>query len=244
MLCLVAACGHGIHDEIEMMPPPVVYAAGEVDPFPEVTDASLQEQSKLFYVTDRRPAANEDEPTYYANERGYILRAGTVDIVADPPFSSWEELRAISMSEEISVKRVLKIKDAQEIGVLPVANTSLQPSVPERADAQESGRVFAQAINNQLAESNQKDIFIYVPGYNVDFDFPVLASKELQHYLGYRGAFITYSWPATPNLFAYFKDLETADATRRNLRELIIFLSKNTVGRMEYWNIGIWVLAT
>ena len=65
-------------------------------------------------------------------------------------------------------------------------------------------------------------------GYNVDFDYPVLSSKELQHYMGYRGAFITYAWPATPNRLAYFKDLESADSTRKNLRELIVYLSRNT----------------
>ncbi|MGR3615795.1 MAG: alpha/beta hydrolase [Paracoccaceae bacterium] len=42
---------------------------------------------------------------------------------------------------------------------------------------------------------------------------------------------MSYNWPATPSRLAYLKDLETADATRRNLRELISFLSKNTNAR-------------
>jgi esterase/lipase superfamily enzyme len=55
-----------------------------------------------------------------------------------------------------------------------------------------------------------------------------LVGRELEHFLGYQGAFITYNWAATPNRLAYFKDQETANATRRNLRSLIEFLSKNT----------------
>lgn len=210
------------------MPPPAVYAAGQVDPFPQITTASLEAQSRLFYVTDRRPATEGDKPAHYANDRGYVLRGGIVDVVADPPFSGWEELRAISLSEEVSERRVLKIKSTQEIGILPISETSLRPHAPKNTNSTQAGRAFARAIDEKLAASHQKDIFIYVPGYNVDFDNPVLVSKELQHYLGYRGAFITYAWPTTPNLFAYFKDLETADATRRNLRELIVYLSKNT----------------
>ena len=55
-----------------------------------------------------------------------------------------------------------------------------------------------------------------------------MVSRELRHYLGYQGAFISYNWTATPSRFAYFRDQESALATRRNLRSLVEFLSENT----------------
>jgi esterase/lipase superfamily enzyme len=225
----LSACGEAVYDSIELMPPPAVYIAGEVDPFPRVTEGNYQEQAKLFYVTDRKPATEEDAAAFYANERGFGLRAGVANVRADPPFSGWEEVRAASMvPAEASPRRDLRISSVDEFGFLPVEQISLLPeqSTPEERAA--AGRRFAAEVNGKLGASVQRDIFIFVHGYNVDFDYPVLSSKELQHYLGYRGAFITYAWPATPNRLAYFKDLESADSTRKNLRELIKFLSQST----------------
>lgn len=225
---LQAACGEAVYDQIALMPPPVVFKGGAVDPLSNISEADFQQQTQLFYATDRRPATPEDEADFYANERGFVLRAGIVDVVAEPPFSDLEELRAASQSAEGREERLLRIARVREFGVLPVSNTMLLPDAPSQADMEVAGRAFAAAIDRKLSSSVQKDVFIYVHGYNVDFNYPVLTAKELQHYLAYRGAFIAYAWPSTPNRLAYFKDLETADAARRNLRELIAFLSRQT----------------
>jgi esterase/lipase superfamily enzyme len=227
-LLLQSACGEAVYDRIELMPPPVVFKAGTVDPLPKISEAGYQQKTQLFYVTDRRPATSEDAQNFYANDRGFVLRAGLVDVVADPPFSGIEELREASRSGEGREKRSLRIARTKEFGVLPVSDTTLLPNAPRKDDMEAAGRAFASAIDQKLSDSAQKDVFIYVHGYNVDFDYPVLTAKELQHYLGYRGALLAYAWPSTPNRFAYFKDLETAGATRRNLRELIVFLSRRT----------------
>jgi len=228
---LLSGCGEAVYDSIKLMPPPAVYVAGEVDPFPNVDAQNFADQTLLFYATDRRPAEVDDKPAHYANDRGFYLRGGTVTVRADPPFEGWEEVRAISLSTEKSPRRLLRIDQVKEFGVLPVTDSRFIPPPAEAEASANAGRQFAAAIDAKLAGSPQKDIFIYVHGYNVDFDYPVLSSKELQHYMGYRGAFVTYAWPATPNRLAYFKDLETADATRKNLRELILFLSRNTAAQ-------------
>jgi esterase/lipase superfamily enzyme len=102
---------------------------------------------------------------------------------------------------------------------------------PSDAELAAAGRRFAAQINAQLARSSNNDVFIYTHGYNVDFDYSTLVSKELQHFLGYQGAFISYNWTATPSRLAYFRDQESALATRRNLRSLIEFVSENTNAR-------------
>ncbi len=224
----LAGCSEAIYDTIKLMPPPAVYAKGEVDPFPRVDENNFDEQSRLFYVTDRRPVTEEDAPAFYANARGFLLRGGTVQVQADPPFSSWSEIKAISLSAEESQRRLLRLRSVEEFGVLPVNEFSILPSDVDENSRRAAGRTFTAAVDKKLAGSPQKDIFIYVHGYNVDFDYSVLSSKELQHYMGYRGAFITYAWPATPNRLAYFKDIETTASTRKNLREFIDFISKNT----------------
>lgn len=224
----LTGCSDAVYDSIELMPPPAVYSKGEVDPFPRVTSDNFTQQSTLFFVTDRRPAVEDDTPEFYANERGFLLRGGTVTVKADPPFSGWDEVKATSLSEEESPRRFLRVRSVDEFGVLPVNDFSVLPNNVDPEAKNVAGREFVSAINRKLAGSPQQDIFIYVHGYNVDFDYSVLSSKELQHYLGYRGAFVTYAWPATPNRLAYFKDIETTASTRKNLREFIDYLSTNT----------------
>jgi len=67
---------------------------------------------------------------------------------------------------------------------------------PELLDGDEE---FARAINDKLASSERKHVYIYVHGYKVVFENPILVATELWHFLGYDGVFISYAWPATPN---------------------------------------------
>jgi esterase/lipase superfamily enzyme len=87
---------------------------------------------------------------------------------------------------------------------------------------------FADAINAQLAVSKKKHVYIYVHGYKVVYENPVLVSAELWHFLGYDGAFIAYAWPSTPSRFAYIKDSDTAGGYARNFRLLLEFVAENT----------------
>jgi len=76
--------------------------------------------------------------------------------------------------------------------------------------------------------SKKKHVYIYVHGYKVVYENPVLVSAELWHFLGYDGAFIAYAWPSTPSKFAYIKDSDTAAGYARNFRLLLEFVAENT----------------
>ena len=88
---------------------------------------------------------------------------------------------------------------------------------------------LTKSINDKLKKSQKKDIYIYVPGYRVGFEDPVMIAAQLWHYIGYDGVFIAYSWPTTPKrLLAYVSDLENATNTIRKFRILLEFLASNT----------------
>ncbi|MDJ0858420.1 MAG: alpha/beta hydrolase [Dinoroseobacter sp.] len=224
----LAGCGPNIYDEIALMPSPTVHAETDFDPFTNVTQENVVARAKLFYATDRMPVTPGDPQAYYKNERGYLLRTGVASVKIDPPLSDWQEILSVTLSAARNDAYTLSLSNVQEFGVMPFSITDYLEQPPLRADMEVAGRQFSQQINAQLAASPTKDIFVYVHGYNVDFDYPTLVSKELQHFLGYQGAFISYNWAATPSRFAYFRDLETASTTRRNLRSLIEFLSETT----------------
>ncbi|MCF7985059.1 MAG: alpha/beta hydrolase [Thiohalocapsa sp.] len=59
------------------------------------------------------------------------------------------------------------------------------------------GERFAAALDARLAVAATKDVYIYVHGYKVDYENPVLVAGELWHFLGNDGAFIAYRSTAT-----------------------------------------------
>ncbi len=225
---LLLGCGEGSYDEIELMPSPVIYSETNFSPFLAEEGEELAAQSKLFFVTDRKKAGPEDKQPYYTNQRGQLSRAGTVDVALSPTVRNWEQFVDVTLQGHRDREYLLNMASVTDMGVLPYSVADLYPSPPTDAEMEAAGKTFAKAINAQLALSQNKDIQIYIHGYNVDFEYSTLVAREIEHFLGYQGAFITYNWAATPSSLAYFKDQETATATRRNLRSLIEFLSDNT----------------
>lgn len=230
-LMLLFACGPKVYDEIDLMPSPTVFANAIVDPFDNINAQNIQDRTKLFFATDREPSGPDDPQAFYNNERGHLLRAGSARVQIDPPLETWAEARRITLMADRAETYTLSVSEVAEIGVLPFSLTRYFDDAPTEQSMQVAGREFAAQVDRQLAQSKNKDVFIYVHGYNVDFDYSTLVSKELQHFLGYQGAFISYNWTATPSQFAYFRDQESVLSTRRYLRSTIEFLSENTRAR-------------
>jgi esterase/lipase superfamily enzyme len=125
----------------------------------------------------------------------------------------------------------LKVTDVKEIGVLDSSINVLTESLVDIDQHQLPGEQFAAKVNAKLAISRVKDVFIYLHGYKVVFENPLLVASELWHFLGYEGAFIAFSWPSTPSTLAYFSDLETAALSAGNLRIFIQYLAEKTDAR-------------
>jgi esterase/lipase superfamily enzyme len=88
---------------------------------------------------------------------------------------------------------------------------------------------FAAAVNTQLERSKRKHVYIYVHGYKVVFENPMLVAAELWHFLGYDGVMVGFAWPSTPNKWAYFRDTDTSNGYARHLRKFLEFLAEETI---------------
>jgi hypothetical protein len=212
--------------EIFLMPAPEVYEAGSIDPFADNDPMSRGVPPGVLFATDRTRA---EPPTrkfpYYTDQRGNALRLGLARIQLGYDASvSWEEVRRISLRRDRTEKYPLQITSVEDFGLL--AATIRPWDNLERSP--EPGKVFAEAIDARLAASDLKDVFVYVHGYKVNFENPVLVAAELWHFLGYQGAFVAYSWPATYDFKAYFSDIDDAMNSARYLRQLILFIAQNT----------------
>jgi len=214
--------------EIDLMPAPEVYSEESIDPF--ISDNPLEKipYSGILYVTDRQPAQEQDEEQYYRNARGHLLRLGVARIELGKSPMTWEEARRISLLKNRTDAYPLKVTAVREIGVL---DRSISPftdfsSIPD--DPRKPAEEFSSMIKEKLALSRKKDIYIYLHGFKVIFENPLLVATELWHFLGYDGVFIAFAWPSTPSNLAYVSDLETAAYSSRSLRVFLDYLAEET----------------
>jgi esterase/lipase superfamily enzyme len=225
-VAMLAGCKPAAIKPLVLMPAPAVYEAdsapfGAAGPVVRQDDAAALD---MLYVTNRAPGA----AGAYSGERGYLLRAGAASIAFGDANIDWERAREISLLKNRPRKFPLKVNAVEEFGVLQESVTLFTPAeIAATVDGSAERRLTAE-IRSRLARSPVKDIFLYVHGYKVTFENPLLVSSELWHFLGYEGAFVAFSWPSTPARLAYFKDIETARLSAQGLRTLIEFLARET----------------
>jgi pimeloyl-ACP methyl ester carboxylesterase len=229
-MIFLSACASAPVDQIELMPAPDVYGDGLLNPLPETYPFDRIPYDGILFATDRSPATEEDPEQYYRNDRGQVVRLGLAEIQFGKKEFTWDFARRVSMLKSRSEDYPVKISNADEWGIMgstipywfDVNLISEDERPPDATDR------FTEAINAQLAVSKKKHVYIYVHGYKVVFENPVLVSAELWHFLGYDGAFIAYAWPSTPSRFAYIKDSDTAGGYARNFRLLLESIADNT----------------
>ena len=219
----IAACGSNKPppNQVYLMPAPGIYEEGKIDPFIDNDPISRGVQPGILYATDRAVAAEDDKKyDYYTHERGRVLRLGEAytKLGIDETIT-WEEARRISLLKNRTDNYPLEVTGIDEFGILertiPPFNTTHERSA-------EPFNRLEEEIRERLARSRIKDVYIYVHGYKVNFENPVLVASELWHFLGYNGAFIAYSWPTKFSIWAYVADLENATNSARYLRTLIL----------------------
>lgn len=224
----LAACAKKPLNQIFLMPAPDVYDAGAIDPFSDLDPIEAIPYEGILYATDREPSNGEGKEAYYLNERGFVLRLGVGKIELGDENMTWEEAREISLLKNRPANYPLKVIDIRELGILADSYSVFNRPPGLGDEALEPGKRYAEKINQKLAISKRKDIYIYVHGYKVVFENPLLVAAELWHFLGYDGVFIAYAWPSTPKNLAYFSDLETASMSSFNLRTLLEYLARET----------------
>lgn len=213
-------------DQIFLMPAPDLYAEGDIDPFSDDEPIESEYQPRILFATDRLPSDDKEQFAFYGDGRDNALHLGEarIEFSADNPIT-WDEARRISLLKSRTDKYPLQIASVEEYGLLA---RTVPPIRPEADRTETPGRRFAEAINRRLQDSQSRDVYIYVHGYKVEFENPILVAAELWHFLGHDGAFVAYSWPSTRKTLAYWSDLDDAINSARRLRALIVHIAENT----------------
>jgi len=92
---------------------------------------------------------------------------------------------------------------------------------------QEPNEFYAE-LNQRIAQSDRKEAFVFVHGYNVTFENAARRTAQLAHDLHFDGAPIFYSWPSQGGLLQYTVDEENVVWTVPHLRDFLLAVAKNT----------------
>jgi esterase/lipase superfamily enzyme len=225
---MLTVCSSTTWDEINMMPAPDVYGDGMLNPLPEQDPADLIPYQVMLYATDRRPAHPNENEKYYANDRGKLVRLGVARISLHEADVDWAEVRKISLLKNRIDKYPLRVTGIQEYGILEDTIPGFAKREDYGDDLLDGDEEFAAAVNAQLARSKRKHVYIYVHGYRVVFENPILVATELWHFLGYDGVMIGFAWPSTPSMWAYIRDTDTSNGYARHFRKFLEYLAEKT----------------
>jgi esterase/lipase superfamily enzyme len=239
VLLLAAGCG----GSTPLMPTPNIYARGLAEPFENVPPALQSDTVDVLYMTDRKPEPGSKP----ANAKYGIKRSRSVAYgIATVRFGkdvSWDQLERASKTSKRNVKLPMRITKTVELGRFPDTPKSLIESDADSPIADTAGTrptttkverdeqiVRAEALlSERLAQVPDKEVFIFVHGYNNEFYDAVVTIAGLWHFLGRRGVPIAYTWPAGQSglLRGYNYDRESSEFTVFHLKQAIREVAHN-----------------
>ena len=82
------------------------------------------------------------------------------------------------------------------------------------------GDFFAQ-LQAATAKPDSKALFVFIHGFNVQFEDGARRTAQLAYDLGFQGPPILYSWPSAGRLKAYMADEATIEWTKPHLKQFI-----------------------
>jgi len=210
----------------ELMSTPLIYRDSKLKPFLNLPNDISPPVFDVYYATDREPVEmGLFQPEFYGNERSRSLSLGIATVRLGSGEMNWPEIRAVSLMEKRPRALPLNIERIETLHRIGSAEKTLEASLHNGI---QTGDPFIASINHRLSNSDTKSIFIFVPGFKVDFAYPVLMATELWYYMGCPGAFIAYSWPSKQRLRDYLSDIETAAFTAQHFRMLLLYLADRT----------------
>ncbi|MGD9126509.1 MAG: alpha/beta hydrolase, partial [Planctomycetia bacterium] len=87
---------------------------------------------------------------------------------------------------------------------------------------------FIAQLRNRVKESDDQEAFVFVHGYNVNFEDAARRTAQLAYDLNFQGAPILYSWPSQGGLFKYTIDENNVEWTVAHLKQFLQLIAKQS----------------
>ena len=217
---LVAACRGP-----QLMPTPNLYLDDRPAPFDAVPEARRSSEIDILYATDRAPDSEEGEPLSYGTDRSLSLAVGHVSVRIGNELA-WDDLVRASRTDARDVALPIHVDDPTELARYPQTPYAITSSGDDSVTVEASvaaardgaARQLQDEVRRRLAESQSKDAWVYVHGFNNSFSDAVSVLSQIWHFMGRPGIAIAYSWPASAS---YATDRESGEFSVFHLKEFV-----------------------
>ncbi|MFT3998494.1 MAG: alpha/beta hydrolase, partial [Asticcacaulis sp.] len=170
---------------------------------PVVVPANGFSLVKIYYATTRKPTGSKIPAMVYGGDAGALTFG----------------------------QAVVSVPKARQAGELPrpqAWSLEFRPDpnrhfVLTRVSPYAGRKPFFDAVRDQVGRSKQREVMVFIHGYNTSFEGAALRTAQLAVDLGLDGAPILYSWPSKASLLGYSDDAAMAQ-NERQINDLVAFL--------------------
>ncbi len=206
-----------------LMPTPAGIAVGLPHPGGEFHEACqcADDEIPIFIVSGRNLESKKRSPDPFGNKRSPQPTLGIAYVNIGKGLTP-EQLH----QQTVTSKKRKRARVAFKRIELSPALENTQPWRVKDDVIRHNENPWVQAVSQRLAQSSQRNVTIFVHGYNTDLIDNTLIAAEIYHYLGHQGAMISFEWPSESKLLGYVADKGNADYSTRHFRSMIANLAK------------------
>jgi esterase/lipase superfamily enzyme len=200
-------------------PPPPVMAAPPPSSVPGPKPQEKWDVVPVFFGTDRAEEPNPKRLSY-GSDRGHRLDLGRA-LVTVPKLHEVPQVER-PWALRVPYFNVTIYEEAED----PNKHFTMQEIKKlSRADFL---RLVRERLGTEGASRFKDQALVFVHGYNTSFDNAVYRTAQIAYDLKFDGAPFLYSWPSGGAVASYTYDRESAEASKRYMREFLDLVIKET----------------
>jgi esterase/lipase superfamily enzyme len=218
LLLLAGAFLAGCQTPVRLMPTPVVFRSGDVDPFERAGYEVTGTRVPVLFATNRGAVIERPEPIFTIFP-STTLRMGVADARIGDGTLDWASLHRLSTSDDPGARPIVHLERLEQMAELAAdAGPELSPDV----------RRFLAVLNTALAASPNTELLVYVHGANNTVSRAAAQAAQFRHFTGRRLVVLSLMWPSAGSLLRYLTDVYNAAASVEPFARLIELLAANT----------------
>ena len=214
----LAAVLAGCQSPVRLMPTPVPFVDGYVDPFATAGVELAGTEVPVFYATNRAALVEKPEPVHLFVPTE-TLRLGVAHVRVGDETLDWETLHRLSLSADADERPILELKKLEQLAKLDAG---------ERVDDAPAVRAFFARVNEALAASPDAELLVFVHGSNNTVPRAAAQASQFRHFTGRRMVVIVFMWPSAGSILRYLTDVGNAAATVDTFARFVEMLGAHT----------------
>jgi esterase/lipase superfamily enzyme len=199
----IAALLAGCQAPVRLMPTPVPFVDGYVDPFATAGVALEGTEVPVFYATNRAALVEKPEPVHLIVP-SETLRLGVAHVRVGDETLDWPTLHRLSLTADPGERPILELMRLEQLATL---------NVDERVEDSAAAIAFFEHVNAALASSPNSELLVYVHGANNTVRRASAQASQFRHFTGRRKVVVVFMWPSAGSLLRYLTDVGNAAAT-------------------------------